>query len=250
MRTKIVACLALLAASFAGGFVAQQTGLVGAAGVTSGYRTVAPVRIFDSRDPGGNQPLLTAGRQVTVFTGQTGSSAVGVNIALTATAGPGFVTAWASGPRPGTAIINSTQADENISNFAIVPVAPDGSFQLYTLNPTHIVVDLLGGFDVTAAPIAANPPATTSPTTTTPPPTGSVTVAITGYSPATTITSIVGSVTNGSNITRSIRVDVRCPNGSVETDSFFSLAAGATKGWSVLCTGVFSSGATATTIDI
>lgn len=133
---KVLVVGPVVLSSFAGGFVAQHSGHVGAAGSAAGYRVVNPNRIFDSRDPGGNQPKLIAGRQVTIQTGQVGSSAVGVNIAMTGTDGAGFLTAWASGARPNTAIINSSQADENISNFAIVPVAADGNTPTATRPPT------------------------------------------------------------------------------------------------------------------
>lgn len=74
--------------------------------------------------------------------------------------------------------------------------------------------------------------------------------AITGYGPTSIYTEIVGSVTNGSSVARSVRSDIRCPNGTVTTDFKFAVPAGETRGLAVLCDGVFTSGATVSFIEI
>jgi hypothetical protein len=150
-----------------------------------------------------------------------------VNITLTETTGPGYVAAWASGAWPGTSIINSSEANESIANFAIIPVAPDGTFQLMTQRPAHLLVDVMGYIAGDSEIIP-----------------GGVTPIITGYNPLSSLTFISGNVTNGTAVKLNIRVDVRCPNGTVNFDYVYDLQPGQTKGFEASCTGNFTSGAT------
>jgi len=145
---KALLVTGLLASSAAGGLLAQGGGishLSAAPGAPASYVAVDPARVLDTRAGGARRP--EARTTIIVHTNRTGATAVGINIALTETEGPGFVTAWASDTaQPFTSIINSTEAGENISNFVIVPVAADGTFKLYTNSATHVVVDLMGYF--------------------------------------------------------------------------------------------------------
>jgi len=145
---RLALLAALLAGSGAGGWaVTTALGPTAAAeSAPSRYVVATPTRILDTRS-GGAGPVEAATTLV-VATGRAGASAVGINIALTETAGPGFVTAWATGaPRPGTSVVNSSAAGQSISNFVVVPVAADGTFQLFTNASTHVVVDLMGAFE-------------------------------------------------------------------------------------------------------
>lgn len=55
----------------------------------------------------------------------------------------------------------------------------------------------------------------------------------------------VGAADHCTLATQSLRVDIHCPNGTVETADAFQLVAGDTNGFSVLCTGGgFTTGAT------
>ena len=47
-----------------------------------------------------------------------------------------------------------------------------------------------------------------------------------------------------------VRVDVTCPNATVEVDYVYDIAAGATLGWEVICSGSFTSGASVTTVFV
>ncbi len=144
-RKSLLAGAAIIISSTFGGWMAQQSGHVSAAvQIPAGYVALNPGRIYDSRGPTFTNPRLGGGAQVTINSGQPGASAVGVNIVMTDTIGPGFLTAWPSGGRPQTSVMNSTVAGENVANFLLVPVAPDGTFQLFTQNPTHVVVDIMG----------------------------------------------------------------------------------------------------------
>jgi hypothetical protein len=205
-----------------------------AEGGGAGYVPYIGGRVLDTRGANLTNPRVPGGGIVNVNTGVIGAVAVGVNITLVDTLGPGYAAAWASGPWPGTSIINSDGPGQIIANFAIVPVTPQGTFQLLTQNPAHLLVDVMGYF-----PGGSTPPAGSG-----------ITVNITGYSPLTTITSVIGSATNNTGSTKDIRIDVRCPNGTVEIDYLFDFLAGQTLGWSVLCDGSFTSGASATWIEI
>lgn len=225
---------AIVIGSTIGGWIAQQSDHASAAvQIPAGYVAINPGRIYDSRGPTLTDSRLSAGQQVTVNSGQPGASAVGVNLVMTDTVGPGFLTAWPSGPRPNTSVINSTVAGENIANFLLIPVAADGTFQVFTLNATHIVIDIMGYM----AGGSALAPAGFS-------------GQITGYGPSSSYTTVSGDVTNGTSATVDIRADVHLPNGAVDVDSVYSIPPGATRGWSVFVQGIFTSGATVTFVEI
>jgi len=223
---KVAAAVAAITlAGAAGGFVASTSGGVGAANnPPAGLVTTLPARVLDTRT--GAKPALNS--TTVVNTGITGAVAVAVNITLTETDGAGFVTAWDGlGARPNVSIINSFGAGQTIANYAIVPVDAAGKFNLFVNNPGHLLVDVMGYFPGSAALVPAG-----------------LTATITGYAPGSTITSVTGSVTNGGSVSKTVRVDIKCPNGTVETDTVFQLGAGQTKGFSVLCGGgAFTSGA-------
>ncbi|MCU1367706.1 MAG: hypothetical protein JWN39_3345 [Ilumatobacteraceae bacterium] len=221
------AALALVAAGSIGGLVVTSTGGAGAATSSPvGMIILTPGRVLDTRNAAGT--TLPLNGSVVVNTGISGAAAVAVNITLTDTTGAGFITAWdGSQPRPGTSIMNSFGAGQNIANYAIVPVDAAGHFTLFTSNPANLIVDLMGYFPSTSAPVPSG-----------------LTAVITGYGPASTITSVTGTVSNGGGVSKNARVDIKCPNGTVQTDSFYALGAGQTKGFSVLCDQAFTSGAT------
>lgn len=234
MIRKILMVVAVVAAGATGGYLSGAAGTAGAAPtIPAGYVALAGGRVYDSRGPAYTNPRLAAGSIVTIQTGQPGATAVGVNITLTDTTGAGYVGAWASGPWPGTSVINSSEPLENIANFVIVPVAPDGTFQLLTQKSAHLIVDVLGYMAGGSELAPAGFTATT-----------------TGYGPLTTITTVSGTISNGTGIERDLRIDVSCPNGTVKLAYAYSIPAGATRGWSVLCDGNFTSGATTTVVEI
>jgi len=232
---RLLTSLSLVVACGAGSWIASSTATtVGAAGQTAaGLITTSPVRVLNTRGS-----KLPAGGEVVVNTGITGATAVAVNITITDTEGTGgFVTAWTGGARPNTSIINAAGPDMTLANAAIIPVNADGTFQLYTYQPANLLVDLMGYFPG-GTPIAT--------------PAGFA-ATITGYNPldfgsGNGVTYVSGTVSNGTGSSRNLRVDVHCPNGSVATDSVFSVAAGQAKGFEVSCNGVFSSGATIQTV--
>jgi hypothetical protein len=234
MRTKAIVVVMALTFGMLGGWISTAVRSADASTpIPAGYVTLNGGRVYDSRGPSQTNPRLAAGATVTVATGVVGATAVGVNITLTSTVGPGFVAAWPSGPWPGTSIINSSEPGENIANFALIPVAPDGTFQLLTQQAAHLVVDVMGYMAGGSALVPAG-----------------FTATITGYGPGSTITTVSGTITNGTGTERDLRADVRCPNGTVVTDNVFNIPAGATRGFSVICSGVFASGATVVVVEI
>jgi hypothetical protein len=190
------------------------------------FTSQSPSRIFDTR--GGARPV--GGQQMTVQTGQAGATAAAVNLTITDTEGWGFLTAWPSGSQPDTSVINADGAGQTIANGVIVPLAPNGSFLLWPSTGMHVLVDLTGVFRPVGGSVA-------------PPSGGGITATITGYGPGFSITEVSGTATNGTSETKRFRIDVDCPNGTTETTTLFNVSAGATRGWTVLCDGVFTSGA-------
>ena len=83
----------------------------------------------------------------------TGVQAVAVVVTVTEPTLPGFVTVWPTGTvRPVASTVNPVAAGESRSNLAIVPVGTNGKISLFTLNPTHLVVDVAGYFTDATAP--------------------------------------------------------------------------------------------------
>ena len=214
----LVLCMAALLAF---GLVWSPTG---ASSGPSGLVTQVPVRVLNTR----TGPMPSAGAELVVNSGRPGASAVVANITSVGAVSAGqFVTAWASGPRPDTSILNS-DVGEVIANSIIVPVAPDGTFRLYTYASAHLLVDISGYFDGGSAL----------------PPSG-LTAAITGYIqvPVFSETRVLGTVSNGtSDDFRLVRVEVVCPGGSLATDQVI-LGAFETLGFEVDCPGLIAAGA-------
>jgi hypothetical protein len=120
--------------------------------------TVDQRRVFDSRTGGAER--LKAGSTTRIETGSAGvpSGAAAVVVTLTAAeaAGPGFLNAWASGPLPVTSVANVDAAEQTRASGLIVPLAPDGSFQVFTQSATHLVVDVAGFFTSATAALSTD----------------------------------------------------------------------------------------------
>jgi hypothetical protein len=115
----------------------------------------APTRVFDSRTSIG---VVGAGQTVPVqVTGAgkvaTGSTAVEVNVTATDARAPGWVSVFpcSSPPAPGseTSVLNLVTGQTKAAH-VVVPVGTSGpsagQICLRTQNPTHLVVDLSGGY--------------------------------------------------------------------------------------------------------
>lgn len=195
----------------------------------AGFVAEPPTRVHDTRSGGRLQP-----GQVLTVNPQVGSvAAVAVNITLTDSTGRGFAAAWASGGQPNTSVANIAGPGQSIANYVVIPVDSNGRFRVAVSTPMHVIVDKMGYFTTGSAGAPVSPG-----------PGHGVTAQITGYSPLSTITEVSGVATNSSGSEQSVRIDVTCPNQTVETRSMFRIPPGETRGWSVLCGGGgFTSGA-------
>lgn len=123
-----------------------------------------PGRLLDTRiGTGAPTGIVGAGGsldlQVTGAGGvpATGVEAVALVLTVTNTATSGFVTAWPTGQaRPTASSINPVGAGDIRSNLVILPVGTGGKVSLYTLQATHLVVDVAGWFTDGSAPLSSS----------------------------------------------------------------------------------------------
>jgi hypothetical protein len=120
-------------------------------------RSVTPARLFetraglsttDGRQNGGGKIGQGQTRTLTVAGRGTvpaaGVSSVVVNLTGIAPSAATFLTAWPAGTRPGTSNVNLATGEVR-AGFAVVPVAPDGTIQIYNnAGSTDLAVDVLG----------------------------------------------------------------------------------------------------------
>ena len=119
--------------------------------------TMPSDRVFDSRRPTDGVAPLAGNVIRTISTGVDGAvtRAVLVNIAYVAPAADGFLRAWqAGGQMPTTSNINAL-ANEVVANAAIVPVDAQGRIDILTNASSHVVIDVLGRFDLADGLVAA-----------------------------------------------------------------------------------------------
>lgn len=112
---------------------------------------------YDTRDLGADTGPVRAGttRLVNLTPTQGNHRAALVNIALVRPFNNSFVTAWQPRTARPTVSNLNVQASVTASNASIVPVDTDGNVQIFTNGTAHLVVDVLGWFDVAGGPAAA-----------------------------------------------------------------------------------------------
>lgn len=114
-----------------------------------------PIRIFDSRSVHRSLNESTGGRLVGAnqvvrikIAGERGvpadAKAVSVNLTATETVGATHLTAYPCGTRPNTSNLNITAAQFVAANGAMVKLSAGGELCVYTVNPTHIILDING----------------------------------------------------------------------------------------------------------
>jgi hypothetical protein len=114
----------------------------------SAYTAVTPVRLMDTRDarvplgPGGSRNLTVAG----VSPGApAGATAVVVNVTVTNTSAPSYLTVFPAGATPPVASNLNFYAGTTIANLVSVQVGSGGAITLYNAaGSTDVVVDLEG----------------------------------------------------------------------------------------------------------
>ncbi len=109
-----------------------------------GFTSLPASRLLDTR--AGERP---AAGTVLRVQGPAGASAALVNLTLTDAKSAGYITADACSalvPGPQTKSNGNSTVGRITANVAVVPLDPDGSFCIYTSQPTHVVVDVQGSF--------------------------------------------------------------------------------------------------------
>ncbi len=87
--------------------------------------------------------FLGAGTYTCKLDGSAGKVGATVNMTIVASNAAGFATAWAGGARPDKSCSNWTP-NGVVANQVSVPLAADGSFQIFISAPAHIIIDLTG----------------------------------------------------------------------------------------------------------
>ncbi|MBI5090186.1 MAG: PQQ-dependent sugar dehydrogenase [Actinobacteria bacterium] len=113
-------------------------------------------RVLDTRTPAdGAAPLVgNTPRLVDAKVDGAVTRAVLANLTYVAPEADGFLTAWAAdAPRPATSNINALHG-EVVANSAVIPVDANGRIQILSNTPAHVVIDILGRFELAPGPVA------------------------------------------------------------------------------------------------
>jgi glucose/arabinose dehydrogenase len=114
-------------------------------------------RVLDSRLPESGNKTVRAGatRYVLMNVNPVVTRAVLVNFAFVSPSSPGYLTAWAArSDRPLASNINAAPS-EVVANSAVVPVDANGGILVYAFATAHVVIDVLGYFNVAPGPVRA-----------------------------------------------------------------------------------------------
>ncbi len=114
------------------------------------YAPISPTRVFDSRTLGVNSGPVRGGttRLVRVVGTRGAHRAALVNITAVRPVNSASLTVWH--PRSIRPTVPSVIVDRlaTLANTAVVPIDPNGSILLHTTATAHVIVDVLGYFDV------------------------------------------------------------------------------------------------------
>ncbi len=117
------------------------------------FVALPPQRLFDTRagQPApGPKGKVGAGQTIDVqITGRAGvpanATAVVMNVTVTETETPGFITVWASGSaRPLASNLNYLSPSSTRPNLVTVPIGSGGKVSMYALTPAHLLADVAG----------------------------------------------------------------------------------------------------------
>ena len=119
------------------------------------FQPVDPIRMFDSRsttaafNESTNGSRVGAGKVVRLqIAGTRGvpadATAVSLNLTAAEPLAASFLTAYPCGERPDTSTVNIFPSQGAAANGAMVKLSSKGELCVYTLNPTHIIVDVNG----------------------------------------------------------------------------------------------------------
>jgi VCBS repeat-containing protein len=161
-ETRSLACRGAVLPLLLGAFVPA------AFGAPANLNTVAPCRVFDSRQPA-NGPALASGVPRTIsVTGLCGvpatATSAAVNITVTGPTSIGYLRLYATGPAPGPYSALNFSAGQTRGNNAIVQLSALGQVDALPTMPTtgtvHLIVDVFGYFEDDDAPVAVDDGAT------------------------------------------------------------------------------------------
>ncbi len=111
-----------------------------------------PIDSFRAYDTGDDEPVpagpvVNGTTRLVDLDPPAGATAALVNLTYDATAGPGFVRAWAARTRrPMTSSLNADRANTIAANAAVVALAPDGSFVIESATTARVVIDVMAWF--------------------------------------------------------------------------------------------------------
>ena len=113
-----------------------------------------PSRILDTRTGIGHSgPKPGAGSTITLAVAghggvpASGAVAVVLNVTATEADGPGFVTVWPGDqPRPNASNLNVDAPGQTIPNLVTVPLAADGTVNMFNYGGSHLLADVAAWF--------------------------------------------------------------------------------------------------------
>ncbi|CAN5655658.1 hypothetical protein BH10ACT2_BH10ACT2_02780 [soil metagenome] len=117
---------------------------------TLAFAPTAPTRVFDSRNSGANTGRLRASttRLINVVAVQGDHRSALINITAGTPSSSGFVSVWQPRTLPLVTSNLNSQAGQVNANASIVPIDADGNIMVFVSSRTHLIIDLLGFFDV------------------------------------------------------------------------------------------------------
>ncbi len=117
---------------------------------TAKYTPLQPSRLLDTRTTA-TKPGAGSTQTINVSAVAAGSSAVLVNLTSAQSDSNGFLTAYpCDAARPNTSNLN-TVTNTRRANLASVKVSAAGTICVYSSDPTHIAVDIVGAFPTSSA---------------------------------------------------------------------------------------------------
>jgi hypothetical protein len=130
-----------------------DTVTVNPATLTKSLVGLTPARIMDTRNPGASGPVAPGGTVSLPVLGHggvpaTGVSAVVLNVTVTDTLAPGYITVYPDGVSRPTASSLNFVANQTVPNLVIAPVGAGGSVDFYngSSNTVQLVADVSGYF--------------------------------------------------------------------------------------------------------
>ena len=129
-----------------------------------GFSSIEPARIVDSRDGLGVATGVVSTKSVTTIdlaathrlSGQP--TAVALNVTATGALQAGFLTVFPCGATVPTTSNVNVVVGRDVANLAVSAVSANGTVCIYSEQPTHVIVDLLGAFGAgdTFMPVGPN----------------------------------------------------------------------------------------------